>query len=387
MENRLRGGSFMKIIIAPDSFKGCLSAKQATLAIEKGIKNAVNNDKLEIVRVPMADGGEGTVEAIIEAAGGNIIIDDALGPLGNKTSSFYGVLPDNTAVIEMAAASGLNLIDASERNPLRTTTYGTGQLILSALKKGCKRFIIGIGGSATNDGGAGMAQALGAKLLDRDGKEIGFGGGELDKVARIDLSALNPGIKNAKFTIASDVKNPLCGPEGASYVYGPQKGATPDMVKTLDNNLRHFAEVIKKDMGKDLLNMPGSGAAGGLGAGLLAFLDADIQSGINIVIEVANLEEQIKDADFVITGEGATDYQSMFGKVPFGIGQLAKKWDKPVLCISGSLGAGYEKLYDIGITALFSIVNKPMTLDEAINRGQELLVQETENIFRLIVAR
>ncbi|HBE77040.1 MAG TPA: glycerate kinase [Firmicutes bacterium] len=376
----------MRIIIAPDSFKGCLSAKQAALAMEKGIKKAVHEDNgnLEIVKVPMADGGEGTVEAIIEAVGGSTIAVDVLDPLGKSISSFYGVLPDNTAVIEMAAASGLNLISSCQQNPLQTTTYGTGQLILSALQRGCKRFIIGIGGSATNDCGAGMAQALGAKLLDRDNREIGFGGGELNKVAKIDLTALYPDIKTARFTIASDVKNLLCGPDGASYIYGPQKGATPDMVKILDNNLRHFSSIIKNDMGRDLSNVPGSGAAGGLGAGLLAFVDADIQSGINIVIEVANLEAKIKDADWVITGEGATDYQSVFGKVPFGIGQVAQKWGKPVLCISGTLGSGYEKLYDVGVTALFSIVNKPMALEEAITRGEELLAQETENIFRLI---
>lgn len=378
----------MKVIIAPDSFKGCLSAKQAALAIERGIKKAVSNGlSLETIKIPMADGGEGTVEAIIEAVGGNIISDAALDPLGKEIKAFYGVLPDNTAVIEMAAASGLNLIDASERNPLRTTTYGTGQLILSGLKRGCQRFIIGIGGSATNDCGAGMAQALGVKLSDRDGHEIGFGGGELDKVAKIDLSTLHPSIKTAKFTIASDVKNPLCGPNGASYVYGPQKGATPDIVKILDNNLNHFAEVIKKDMGKDLLNVPGAGAAGGLGAGLLTFLNADIKSGIDIVMEVADFEAKIKNADYVITGEGATDFQSMFGKVPFGIAQVAKKWGKPVLCISGTLGTGYEKLYDVGITSLFSIVNKPMALDEAIQRGEELLEKVTENIFRLIAAQ
>jgi glycerate kinase len=379
----------MKVIIAPDSFKGCLSAIQATLAMERGIKKAVHNDNinLEIIKVPMADGGEGTVEAIIEAVGGNIIVDDAADPLGRKITSFYGILPDNTAVIEMAAASGLNLIVPSERNPLRTTTYGTGQLIASALKKGCTNFIIGIGGSATNDCGAGMAQALGAKLIDHDGHEIGLGGGELAKVAKIDLSALNPLIKTAKFTIASDVKNILCGPDGASFVYGPQKGATPEMVKILDNNLRHFAEVIIQEMGKDLLNVPGSGAAGGLGAGLLAFLNAEIKSGINIVMEVANFEEKIKNSDFIITGEGATDFQSMFGKVPFGIAQVAKKWNKPVFCISGTLGTGYEKLYDIGITALFSIVSKPMTLDEAISRGEELLEQATDNIFRLLIVK
>ncbi|HBF39719.1 MAG TPA: glycerate kinase [Firmicutes bacterium] len=377
----------MKVVITPDSFKGCLSAKRAALAIEKGIKSAFYDDvHLECFRIPMADGGEGTVEAIIEAVGGDIIVEEALNPLGKSTTSFYGVLPDNTAVIEMAAASGLNLIDSSERNPLRTTTYGTGQLILSALKRGCKRFIIGIGGSATNDCGAGMAQALGAKLLDYDGHEIGFGGGELDKVAKIDVTSLYPEIHSVRFTIASDVKNPLCGPDGASNVYGPQKGATAEMVKILDNNLRHFAGVIKKETGKDILNVPGSGASGGLGAGLIAFLEADIQSGIDIVMDLADLEKKIQDADWIITGEGATDFQSMFGKVPFGIGQLAKKWGKPVLCISGTLGSGCEQLYDIGITGLFSIVNKPMTLQEAITGGEKLLTQETENIFRLIKA-
>ncbi|HEY8463528.1 MAG TPA: glycerate kinase [Bacillota bacterium] len=374
----------MKVIIAPDSFKGCLSAKQAALAIERGIKKAVNNLDLEIIKVPMADGGEGTVEAIIEAVGGQIITETALDPLGNEIQSFYGILPDNTAVIEMAAASGLNLVAPAQRNPLLTTTYGTGQLIRSALESGCQKFIIGIGGSATNDGGAGMAQALGVKLLDRDGQEIGFGGGQLDQVARIDLSAVHPGIKNAKFTVASDVKNPLCGPNGAASVYGPQKGATPEMVTILDRNMYHFAGVIKKDLGKDLLNVPGSGAAGGLGAGLLAFLNAEIKPGIEIVMEVADFEGKIKSADYVITGEGATDFQSMFGKVPFGIAQVAQKWGKPVICISGTLGNGCEKLYDAGITALFSIVNKPMSLQEAMERGEALLAQVTENIFRLI---
>ncbi len=374
----------MRIIIAPDSFKGSLSAKQATLAMEKGIRKAIRDGDLEIIRIPMADGGEGTVEAFIEAAGGDIIADNVLDPLGRSVASFYGILPDHTAVIEMAAASGLNLIGSRERDPLKTTTYGTGQLILSALQRGCQKFIIGIGGSATNDCGAGMAQALGVKLLDRSGREVGFGGGILDQVAEIDGSGLHPGLKTAKFTIACDVKNPLCGTEGASYVYGPQKGATPDMVQTLDANLRHFAGKLQQCTGKDVLDVPGSGAAGGLGAGLFAFLDADIKPGVEIVMEVVDLEEKIKTADFVITGEGATDYQSMFGKVPFGIASKAKKLGKPVLCVSGTLGAGYDKLYDIGITAFFSIVNKPMTLEEAIEGGEELLEQAVENVFRII---
>lgn len=377
----------MLVIIAPDSFKGCISAKQAARAIERGIKSANenHNSRIETIKIPMADGGEGTVEAIIEAAGGSIIEASVLDPLGREISSFYGVLPDNTAVIETAAASGLNLLQSAERNPLKTTTFGTGQLIQSALERGCHKLIIGIGGSATNDCGAGMAQALGVKLLDSDGDDIGFGGGELGKVAKIDLTSLNPKIKNVQFIIASDVKNPLCGPNGASLVYGPQKGATPKMVEVLDKNLRHFAEIIKNDLGKDLLNVPGSGAAGGLGAGLLAMLGAEIKSGIDIVMEVTGFEDKVKEADLIITGEGATDFQSMFGKVPFGISQVAKRWNKPVLCISGTLGMGYEKLYGIGITALFSIVNKPMSLEEAITSGTELLEQTTENIFRLLL--
>lgn len=379
----------MRVIIAPDSFKGSLSAKQAALAMERGIqKAAVAIDLLnpETVKIPMADGGEGTVQAIVEAAGGGIIEDDVLDPLGRRISSFYGILPDHTAVIEMAAASGLNLLKPAERNPLKTTSYGTGQLILSALKRGCRRFIVGIGGSATNDCGAGIAQALGVKLLDGDGREIGFGGGELAKVVKIDLSSLVPEIKTAQFTIASDVQNPLCGPQGASSVYGPQKGATPEMVEVLDGNLRHFAEIIKKDLGKDLMDLPGAGAAGGAGAGLMAFFNGEIKSGIKIVMDLVNFEAKVRDADWVITGEGATDFQSMYGKVPFGVAQVAKKWKKPVLCLSGTLGNGYERLYDAGITAFFSIVNKPMTLDEAIRNGESLLEQTMENVFRFIIA-
>lgn len=372
----------MKVIIAPDSFKGCLSAKMVALAMERGIKKAQSD--IETIKIPMADGGEGTVEAILEAVGGRIIEVEVLNPLGEKISAIYGILPDNTAVIEMAAASGINLINKTELNPLITTTYGTGQLIADALTRGCRKIIIGIGGSATNDCGAGMMQALGAKLLDAQGMEIGFGGGELDKVIRIDTAFLNPNIAHAELIIASDVKNPLCGPNGASAVYGPQKGATPEMVEILDNNLSHFAKLIKNDLGKDLIEQPGAGAAGGLGAGLIGLLNAEIKSGINIVMEVAGFEEQLQDADYVITGEGATDFQSVFGKVPFGIGQAAQKHNVPVLCVSGSLGNGFEKLYEVGITALFSIVNRPMALSDAIANGEILLEEKMYNLFRLL---
>lgn len=379
----------MKIIVAPDSFKGSLSSIQATNAIEKGIKKAAQNYKepVEVVKVPMADGGEGTVEAIVSANGGKIIKTQVLDPLGRKIDSFFGVLPDNTAVIEMAAASGLHLLSENERNPMKTTTYGTGQLIKKALDYGCKRIIIGIGGSATNDGGVGMCQALGIRFLDKEGNQIGFGGGELYKIDKIDTSLLDRRINDTIMTIASDVKNTLCGSKGASAVYGPQKGATPEMVEILDRNLKHFAAVVQKQFNIDILNIPGSGAAGGLGAALIGFLGAKFCMGIKLVTELVQLEEKIKNADMVITGEGSTDYQTLFGKVPLGIAKISKKYDKPVVCISGSLGEGYEALYLEGIDALFSIVNKPMSLEEAMSKGEVLLERITKDIFSMYLVR
>jgi len=380
-------GAFMKIIVAPDSFKGSLTSMQAAEAIERGIKKAAltSKENVEIIKVPMADGGEGTVEAIISAVGGKIIQTKVFDPLGRKIDSFFGVLPDNTAVIEMAAASGLNLLTVEERNPMKTTSYGTGQLIKEALDIGCKNIIIGIGGSATNDGGVGMAQALGVEFLDKEGKQIGFGGQELSKIYIIDISNLDIRVKNAKFTIASDVKNPLCGSEGASAIYGPQKGATPEMIKILDKNLDHLAKIIKRDLGKDIKDLPGAGAAGGLGAALMAFLDAQLRPGIEIVMELSNFKEKVKDADIIFTGEGSTDYQTKFGKVPFGVGQVARKYNKPVVCVSGSLLEGHEQLYEYGISAMFSILNKPMDLKEAMERGEELLYKTSENLFRLLL--
>lgn len=401
----------MNIVIAPDSFKGSLTALQAAEAIERGVKRALKDKKektqnfaenmiyngglpdsdfkydVEIIKIPMADGGEGTVEALITALGGKTIATRALDPLGREIDSFFGILPDGTAIIEMAAASGLNLIKSEERNPLKTTTYGTGQLIKAALDKGCRKIIIGIGGSATNDGGVGMAQALGTKFLDKQGKEIGFGGSELSKIENIAISGLDSRVHDTKFIIASDVKNMLCGPQGASAVYGPQKGATQEMVELLDRNLEHLSNIIKRDLGKDVSQIPGSGAAGGLGAALIAFLGADMKPGIDIIMDLADFSQKVKGADLVITGEGSTDFQTIFGKVPFGVAQVAKKYGKPVICISGSLGKGYEKLFDAGITALFSIVNKPMTLEEAMERGGELLEKVTENIFRIYFRR
>jgi glycerate kinase len=378
---------FMKVLVAPDSFKESLTSLQAARAIERGIKKAAESlgGSVEIIKIPMADGGEGTVEAIITAVGGSVIPVEVLDPLGRKIDSFFGLLDDRTAVIEMAAASGLNLLKQNERNPMVTTTYGTGQLIKAALDAGCRNIIIGIGGSATNDGGVGMAMALGIKFLDKEGRKIGFGGGELKKIEKIDVSGIDPRIAHVEITVASDVKNVLFGPHGASAVYGPQKGATPEMVKILDENLRHLAAVIKKDLGKDIAQIPGSGAAGGLGATLMAFLNSQLRPGIEIIMDITHFSDRVSDVDLVITGEGSTDYQTLFGKVPFGIGQIAKRFSKPVICISGSLGENYEQLYDAGITALFSLTNKPMTLKEAMERGEELLEKTAENVFRVFL--
>ena len=376
---------YMKIVVAPDSFKGSLSSIQAANAIEKGIMKAVQNlqEPVEVIKVPMADGGEGTVEAVISAVGGEIISSRVLDPLGREIDSFFGVLPDNTAIIEMAAASGLNLLRKEELNPMKTTSYGTGQLIKAALDLGCKNIILGIGGSATNDGGAGMCQALGIRFLDSNGKEIGFGGGELNKIESIDTSGLDSRIANINLTVASDVQNVLTGKNGASAVYGPQKGATPEMVQILDNNLMHFAEVIKKDIGIDILNMPGSGAAGGLGGALMAFFEPRFRPGIEVVMELTKFEEKIQGAALIFTGEGSTDYQTLYGKVPFGIAKLANKYKVPVICVSGALGSGYEDLYNAGIEALFSIVNRPMTLEEAMAKSEILLEKAATNVLNV----
>ncbi|HHY42160.1 MAG TPA: glycerate kinase [Thermoanaerobacterales bacterium] len=375
----------MKIIVAPDSFKGSLSSIQAANAIEKGIMKAARNcqEPVEVIKVPMADGGEGTVEAVISAVGGDIISTKVIDPLGREIDSFFGILPDNTAIIEMAAASGLNLLSKEELNPMKTTSYGTGQLIKAALDTGCTNIILGIGGSATNDGGAGMCQALGIKFLDSQGKEIGFGGGELNKIESIDTSGIDPRIANTSLTVASDVQNVLTGRNGASAVYGPQKGATPEMVEILDNNLLHFAQIIKKYVGIDILNLPGSGAAGGLGGALMAFFNSKFRPGIEVVMELTQFEEKIKDATLVFTGEGSTDYQTLYGKVPFGIAKLASKYKIPVICVSGALGCGYEDLYDVGIEALFSIVNRPMSLEEAMAKGEKLLEKAATNVLNV----
>lgn len=376
----------MKIIIAPDSYKGSLSAMEVALAIRKGIAKA--DPAIESVIVPMADGGEGTVQSMVDATNGRIINVSVNDPLSRIINSFYGILGDgSTAVIEMAAASGLPLLSVRERNPLKTSTFGTGELIKDALDKGCRKIIIGLGGSATNDGGIGMAVALGTRLLDPEGKEIGPGGGALSRLYKIDINSLDKRLNDCSIVAACDVDNPLCGEKGAAAVYGPQKGATPEMIEILDNNLRKFADIVKTQLGKDILNTPGSGAAGGLGAGVQVFLGAKLERGINIVTKITNLSDKVKGSDLVITGEGMIDFQTAFGKTPFGVAMVAKQYNIPVIAIAGSLGKNYQDLYNKGFDAIFSIADKPMTLEYAMQNASVLIESVTENIIRTFIKK
>ncbi len=373
-----------KILIASDSFKGAASALEVCNAIESGIKQVC--PKVETIKIPMADGGEGTVDSLIAATKGSLITKVVTNPLGGKVKAKFGILGDNkTAVIEMAEASGLPLVPVEKRNPLKTTTRGTGELIKSALEKGTKRFIIGIGGSATVDGGAGMAQALGAKLVDKRGKEIGFGGGSLSKLFKIDISSMDKRIKACDFEVACDVNNPLCGTKGAAYVYGPQKGVAKIQIPVLDRALSHFAYVIRRDIGVEVENLPGAGAAGGLGAGLVAFLGARLKSGIELVIEASGIEKHIQNADLVITGEGKIDGQTIFGKTPIGVAKLAKKYGKPVIAVCGMVDEGYEEVYKNGIDAIITEFNSPLTTQDQIGQCKKLIQQVTANAMRLAV--
>jgi glycerate kinase len=373
----------MIIAIAPDAFKGSLTAHQVAEAMERGVKNA--DSDIETVLIPMSDGGEGTVQSLVDAVGGQIVTALVKGPLLQEVNAFYGILEGGkTAIIEMASASGLPLITEKERDPLKTTTYGTGQLIKDALDKGCRKLIIGLGGSATNDAGSGMIQALGARLLDKNGDDIGFGGSALEKLHRIDLSGFDLRIKDCNIYAACDVNNPLCGEEGASYVYGPQKGANKEIVNRLDSNLEWFAKLIKEQLGIEIKDLPGAGAAGGLGGGVVAFLNGELKKGIDIVVELTGLEKKIEGADLVITGEGMIDYQTAFGKTPFGVAETAKEQNIPVIAIAGSLGQDYQTLYQKGFDGIYSIINKPMSLEEAIRNGAKLVEEATESIIRTL---
>ena len=374
----------MKILIAPDSFKGSLTALEVSESIKKGIKNV--SEEIKVKLLPMADGGEGTVRSLVDATDGKIVNKEVTGPLGRKVKAFFGLLGDkNTAVIEMASASGLPLVPEGKKDPSKTTTYGTGELIKAALDYNVDEIIIGIGGSATTDAGVGMAQALGVKFLNQDNKEIGFGGRYIDEIANIEMNDLDPRIKDVNIKVACDVDNPLFGPEGAAYIYGPQKGADSKMVKDLDKKLRHFNEDVKKDLGQNVNKIPGAGAAGGLGAGLVAFLKADLKKGIDIILDTVNFDDQLQGVDLVITGEGRLDGQSIFGKTPIGVAKRAKKQNIPVIAIAGSLGKGVEKVLDQGIDSYFSIIDRPDTLDSIIRRTNELLIQTSEQIIRTYI--
>lgn len=374
-------GEFMKIVIAPDSFKGSLSAVEAAQAIEGGIQRAFPD--ANILCLPVADGGEGTLDTLVAATYGQKIPVFVTGPLGQKVEAEYGILGDGkTCVIEMAKASGIPLIPREELNPLKATTFGTGELIKKALDDGFTSFILALGGSATNDGGAGMLQALGLSLLDEQGNQISTGGAELDKIRSIDISEFDERIPDCKFLIASDVENPLIGPHGASHVFGPQKGATPEMVQILDARLAHWADEVQKVTGVHLHDLPGAGAAGGIGGAFQAFFPSRMRRGIDVVIEQTGLYTALEGADLVITGEGQVDFQTASGKTPMGVAQAAKIQSIPTIILAGSIGTGIDVLYQHGIISVNSIMNKPMTLNEAIENAADLLAQSAEQVVR-----
>ncbi|WP_144503461.1 glycerate kinase [Bacillus pumilus] len=369
----------MKIVIAPDSFKESLSAYETACAIERGFQ-AILPDA-EYIKLPMADGGEGTVQSLVDATGGHIINHVVTGPLGDPVDAFFGMLGDDeTAVIEMAAASGLHLVPQEKRNPLLTTSKGTGELMLAALDQGAKHVIIGLGGSATNDGGVGMMQGLGAAFLDQAGQELSPGGGTLHQLASIDLTGLDPRLQSVRLEAACDVDNPLTGERGASAVFGPQKGADEEMVQVLDKNLAHFAQIAEKQFNVSFEDAEGAGAAGGLGASLLGFLHADLQRGIDIVLKAVQFDDVIKGADLVITGEGRIDQQTIYGKTPIGVAKAAKQYHLPVIGIAGSLSKDSAVVHEHGIDALFSIVPGVTSLSEAMRDGAIHVERTARNI-------
>lgn len=375
------------ILLAPDSFKGSLRAPQICTHLKDGILES--GFTASLTNLPLADGGEGTVEAVIESMDGsycNAIVHD---PFMRPIEASYGMIEESrTAVIEMAAASGLELIGTDEANPMIATTYGTGELILDALDRGCRQFIIGIGGSATNDGGAGMLEALGATFVpDPTHTQRSIkGGGNLIHLTSVDLTTLDDRLQDAHFQIACDVTNPLLGTQGATQIYATQKGAHPEQLSLLEASLEHWGQLLEKAAEQSIIEIPGSGAAGGLGAGFLAFPSVELASGFELIKDLISLEGHIQKADLIITGEGKVDRQTIYGKVVSGVGKLAQKYNKPVICLAGTLGPGNDQLYPHGITALFSIVNRPMTLDEAMELTPELLRQSGRNLMGLFHA-
>ncbi len=376
----------MKIILAPDSFKENLTSLEVAGEIEKGIRRVLPGARC--IKVPMADGGEGTVQSMVDATGGRVVRCRVKAPLGNVVTARYGLLGGGrTAVIEMAEASGLHLVPPRRRNPLLTSTFGTGQLLLDALNRGVRTIIIGIGGSATNDGGAGMAQALGARFLDAAGRPLRGPacGGMLDRIRALDVSGMDPRLRRVKILVACDVTNPLYGPRGASHVYGRQKGATPAMAAKLDRNLRHFARIIKRDLGVDVARRPGAGAAGGLGAGLMAFTRAQLKRGVELVVKATRLESRMRGADLAITGEGRVDFQTAFGKTPAGVAAAARRHGVPVVAIGGGLADDARGVFAHGIDGLESATPDAMPLPVAIRKSRQYLQDAGERVARLIL--
>lgn len=379
----------MKVVVAIDSFKGSLSSMEAGQAIAEGVKRVYQH--AEVVVRPLADGGEGTVEALVEGMGGIFVTKEVTGPLGEKVEAVYGIIESKddlskTAIIEMSAAAGITLVPEESRNPMNTTTYGVGELILDAIERGCRHFIVGIGGSATNDGGVGMLQALGYDFVTREGKAISYGGNGLRELASIEESNVHPTLKECTFKVACDVTNPLCGENGSSAIFGPQKGATPEMVQELDQLLLHYAELSKKVNSHADRFYPGTGAAGGMGFAFLTYTNATLESGIQIVLTETKLEELIATADFVVTGEGRLDGQTALGKAPIGVASLAKKHQKKVLAFAGAVTPDAKECNQHGIDAFFPILRGVVTLKEAMNKevAHQNMVDTVEQVFRVV---
>ncbi|MFR1118785.1 MAG: glycerate kinase [Bifidobacterium longum] len=372
-----------RYLCAPDSFKESLTAMEAARAMAQGIENADHD--AEVRCLPMADGGEGTARALVDATGGSMRAVPVHDPLGRPVEGHFGLLADGTtAVVETAEASGLALLEAKERNPLIASSYGTGELMLAAVRSGAKRIIVGLGGSATNDAGAGLLQALGVRLLDKNGNDLAHGGAALANLTTIDISTMDPALKNVAITAACDVTNPLTGPTGASAVFGPQKGASKDDVVTLDAALAHFAQVIESQLGVAVNDVPGAGAAGGIGAALKGFLDAEFRPGIAIVIEQSGLDAAAQWADVVFTGEGSIDFQTKFGKTPAGVAETAKRHGKPVIAVAGHIGTGIDELHEVGIDAVFGIAPGAASLSELLADAAANVTRTTEQIVRTL---
>ncbi len=376
----------MRIVIAPNAFKGSLTALQAAEAIQQGILGIMPH--ADCILLPIADGGDGTADVLVRGTDGQMHTTAVMDALGDVIQASFGILGDGTtAVIEMANASGLRLVPSERRNPLVTTTYGTGELMRAALNRGARRMILGLGGSATVDGGAGMAQALGARLFDRHGQEIIWGGGALDMLDRIEISGLDPRLQTCEIIAACDVDNPLVGDQGAARIFGPQKGATPQMVAQLDANLTHYAHIIQRDLGITVRDIAGAGAAGGLAAGLIAFCGARLQPGIDLVLDTLDIDQHLQTADLVITGEGRIDGQTAHGKAPVGVALRAKRHGIPVVALTGGIGDEADQLYAYGIDAIIPIVARPMALEDAMKEAAPLLQEAAARMLRVMTLK